>query len=180
MADVKILAPFILKWEGGYVNHPNDPGGPTNMGVTLNTWKAYGYDKTGDKKIDASDIKKLNAEDFTYVLKVGYWNRWKGDSITNQAIANVLVDWVWGSGAWGIKIPQRLLGIKEDGIVGYVTVNALNKAIKEDKIGFITKLYKARYDYINSIIRSNSKLAVFKTGWLNRMKDLEKFNQKYL
>ena len=95
-------------------------------------------------------------------------------------MANTLVDWVWGSGAWGIKIPQRLLGIKEDGIVGYVTVNALNKAIKEDKTGFITKLYKARYDYINSIIRSNPKLAVFKTGWLNRMKDLEKFNQKYL
>ena len=59
-------------------------------------------------------------------------------------------------------------------------LDALNKAIKEDKIGFITKLYKARYDYINSIIRSNPKLAVFKTGWLNRMKDLEKFNQKYL
>lgn len=92
-------------------------------------------------------------------------------------MANTLVDWVWGSGTWGIKIPQRLLGLKEDGVVGYVTVNALNKAVKENK-KFITKLYKARYDYINSIIKSNSKLAVFKTGWLNRMKDLEKIQPK--
>ena len=35
MADVKILAPFIIKWEGGFVNHPNDPGGATNKGVTI-------------------------------------------------------------------------------------------------------------------------------------------------
>lgn len=177
MAKVEILSPFLRKWEGGYVNHPNDPGGPTNMGVTLNTWKAYGYDKTGDKKIDASDIKNLNAEDFTYVLKVGYWNRWKGDSITNQAIANVLVDWVWSSGAWGIKIPQRLLGVTQDGFVGPKTIEALNKQNPKD---FLDKLYKARYDYLDDIIKKNSELSVFKKGWINRMKDLENFNKKYI
>ena len=180
MADVKILAPFILKWEGGFVNHPNDPGGATNKGVTIAVWKKQGYDKDGDRDIDVADLKLITVEDATKILKLNYWNRWFGDKIENQAVANTLVDWVWGSGAWGVKIPQRLLGLKEDGVVGYITLDALNKAIKEDKIGFITKLYKARYDYINSIIRSNPKLAVFKTGWLNRMKDLEKFNQKYL
>ena len=180
MADVNILAPFILKWEGGFVNHPNDPGGATNMGVTLKTWKSQGYDKDGDGDIDVADLKLITANDATKILKSNYWSRWFADQIDSQVVANILVDWVWASGAWGIKIPQRLLGIKEDGIVGYVTVNALNKVIKEDKKSFITKLYKARYDYLDSIIKSNSKLAVFKTGWLNRMKDLEKFNQKYL
>ena len=57
MADVNILAPFILKWEGGFVNHPNDPGGATNMGVTLKTWKSQGYDKDGDGDIDVIDLK---------------------------------------------------------------------------------------------------------------------------
>ena len=52
MADVKILAPFILKWEGGFVNHPNDPGGATNKGVTIAVWKKQGYDKDGDGDID--------------------------------------------------------------------------------------------------------------------------------
>ena len=180
MADVKILAPFVLEHEGGFVNHPNDPGGATNKGVTIAVWKSQGYDKDGDGDIDVADLKLITVEDATKILKLNYWNRWFGDKIENQAVANTLVDWVWGSGAWGVKIPQRLLGLKEDGVVGYITLDALNKAIKEDKIGFITKLYKARYDYINSIIKSNPKLAVFKTGWLNRMKDLEKFNQKYL
>src|SRR3712207_7646428 len=45
MANVKILLPFILKWEGGFVNDPADSGGATNKGVTIATWKRCGYDK---------------------------------------------------------------------------------------------------------------------------------------
>lgn len=41
MADVNKLAPFILKWEGGFVNDPDDLGGATNMGVTIGTYEAY-------------------------------------------------------------------------------------------------------------------------------------------
>lgn len=52
MADVRKLAPFILKWEGGFVNDPDDLGGATNMGVTIGTWKSCGYDKDGDGDID--------------------------------------------------------------------------------------------------------------------------------
>ena len=44
MADVRKLAPFILKWEGGFVNDPDDLGGATNMGVTIGAWKSCGYD----------------------------------------------------------------------------------------------------------------------------------------
>ena len=48
MANVYKLAPWILKWEGGFVNDPADLGGATNMGVTIGTWKSCGYDKDGD------------------------------------------------------------------------------------------------------------------------------------
>ena len=41
MADVNKLAPFIIKWEGGFVNEPDDLGGATNMGVTIGTYEAY-------------------------------------------------------------------------------------------------------------------------------------------
>ena len=47
MANMNQLAPFILKWEGGFVNDPADLGGATNMGVTIGTWKSCGYDKIG-------------------------------------------------------------------------------------------------------------------------------------
>jgi len=177
MAKVEILAPFILKWEGGFVNHPKDPGGATNMGVTLATWKSQGYDKDGDGDIDVNDLKKITKEDAVRILKNNYWNRWKADTITNQAVANTLVDWVWISGAWGIKIPQRIIGVKDDGLVGPGTLGALENAMKNDP-RFLDKLYQARFKYIDDIIRANPKLSVFKKGWINRMNDLIAFNKK--
>lgn len=177
--DIKKLVPFILKWEGGYVNHPNDPGGATNMGVTIAVWKSQGYDKDGDRDIDVTDLKLISKDDVTMIMKKNYWNRWLADNITSQAVANTLVDWVWASGKWGIVIPQRLLGLKEDGIVGYITLEALNETIAKDEKKFLAQLYKARYQYIDSIIKTNPKLAVFKKGWYNRMKDLENYNKKF-
>lgn len=182
MAKVEVLAPFILKWEGGFVNHPNDPGGATNKGVTMAVWKSQGYDKNGDGNINVKDLKILTEKDATMILKNNYWNRWFADQIDNQAIANTLVDWVWGSGAWGIRIPQRLMGLKEDGIVGYLTLNALKQSTNtpEKARKFLEQLYKARYQYLDDIIKKNSKLQVFRKGWVNRMKDLEKFNLKFI
>ena len=180
MAEVKYLAPFILKWEGGFVNHPNDPGGATNKGVTIAVWKSQGYDKDGDGDIDVHDLKLINEADATNILKKNYWNRWFADQIESQAVANTLVDWVWGSGAWGIKIPQRILGLKEDGIVGYVTLNAVNKAIQKDKAAFLKQLYDARYKYLKDIVARNPKLSVFLKGWNNRMNDLVNHNKKFV
>ncbi|MCL1868633.1 MAG: peptidoglycan domain protein [Paludibacter sp.] len=179
MTDVNILAKFILKWEGGFVNNPNDPGGATNKGVTIAVWKAQGYDKNGDGRIDVNDLKLITDADAIKILKSNYWNRWFADKITSQAVANTLVDWVWGSGAWGIKIPQRLLGLKENGIVDYVTLNMLNNRIIKDKEAFLQDLYKARYQYLNDIVKKNPKLQVFFKGWNNRMNDLVKFNKQF-
>ena len=67
MADVRKLAPFILKWEGGFVNDPDDLGGATNMGVTIGTWKSCGYDKDGDGDIDVDDLHLLTREDVVIV-----------------------------------------------------------------------------------------------------------------
>lgn len=178
MASVNILAPFILKWEGGFVNHPNDPGGATNKGVTISVWKEQGYDKDGDKDIDVADLKLLTVTDATTILKKNYWDRWQGDKIKSQAVANTLVDWVWCSGAWGIKIPQKILGVKDDGIVGDKTILALNKFIENNEEAFLKELYQARYNFLKNIIQNNTKLKVFFKGWNNRMDDLIKFNSK--
>ncbi len=63
MANANILLPFILRWEGGFVNDPTDRGGATNKGVTITTWRQVGYDKDGDGDIDVKDLKLLSVDD---------------------------------------------------------------------------------------------------------------------
>lgn len=171
-ANVGKLAPIVSKWEGHFVNDPTDRGGATNMGITIGTWKQIGYDKNGDNRIDTTDIKLLSKKDFEVVLKK-YWDKWQGDKIENQSIANILVDWYWGSGKWGIVIPQRILGLKEDGIVGNITVNTLNAAIKKDGQWLFDKIYAARVKFLNDIVKSRPKQKRFLKGWLNRLADFK-------
>ena len=175
--SVEKLAPFVLEHEGGFVNDPLDRGGATNKGVTIAIWKAQGYDKDGDGDIDVADLKLITEADAIMIMKKNYWDRWKADQIKNQAIANTVVDWVWGSGVWGIKIPQRILGVKDDGVVGAKTIEALNN---QDPKKFLEKLYLARFNFLDGIVASNPSQKRFIKGWKNRMNNLIKYNKKFI
>ena len=94
MAIIFKYFPKVLKYAGGYVNDPLDKGGATKYDVTLETWRNVGYDKDGDGDIDAQDIRLLTPDDAMMVMKVGYWDRWKADSIINQSVAESLVEWL--------------------------------------------------------------------------------------
>lgn len=168
MAKVELLSPKIFKCEGGFVNDPRDYGGATNMGVTIATWRQVGYDKDGDGDIDTDDIRKLTRSDATVVLKKYYWDRWKADWIYNQAIAEILVDWVWCSGKWGIVIPQRILGLKDDGVVGKFTLAAVNTV---NPSGFHASIFQARVKFINDIVARDPLQKKFQRGWMNRLND---------
>jgi lysozyme family protein len=62
MHSVESIAAEIVRREGGYVDDPDDPGGATNHGVTLGTMQGLGLDLTRDGKVDARDVKALDAE----------------------------------------------------------------------------------------------------------------------
>ena len=169
MADINKLSPKIAKWEGGYVNDPTDRGGATNMGITISTWRQVGYDKDGDGDIDKFDIKLLDHKDFSFVLRQ-YWDRWKADQIKDQKLAEILVDWVWGSGKWGIIIPQRLLGVTADGVVGNKTLSALNS---QDPVKFHKLVWDARLKFLNDIVKRDPSQKKFIKGWVNRLNDFK-------
>lgn len=164
MANIEILKPFVISWEGGYCNVPGDKGGATNKGVTIATFRSvFGQDKT------IEDLKKMNDEQWLFIFRKYYWEKWLADKINSQSIANLLVDWYWMSGAYGIKIPQYMLGLRTDGIVGPKTLSAINGYPNEREL--FNKLWKEREAFFKRIgVKSQKK---FLDGWLRRLKGIK-------
>ena len=168
MAKYDKLIPTVLKFEGGFANHPSDPGGATNSGVTLSTFRnVYGKDKT------VQDLKNMTNEQWEHIFKTRFWDRWKADDIDNQAIANLLVDWLWASGVYGIKYPKEVLGVKTDGIVGLKTLAAIN--YYPNKKELFEKLWNRRKKHFEDIVRNRPQSKVFLKGWLRRLSDFKWF-----
>jgi len=171
MARIEILAPFILSFEGGFVKDPADRGGATNMGVTLTTWRAVGYDKDGDGDIDVSDLRLITPSDvIDKVLKPHYWDKCRADQIEDQSIANMLVDWAYNSGAiTAAKAIQRLVGCSADGIIGKITLAAINQ---HEPRSLFDELSTARRMYICRVIEAHPEQERFRNGWMRRINSI--------
>lgn len=177
MASIDKLVPFILKWEGGdkFTNDSTDKGGATKYGITEATWRRLGHDKDKDGDIDADDVRLLDMDDFKIIFKVGYWDQWRANEIKSQSVANFLVDWTYNSGVWGIKIPQKILGLKEDGLVGKLTIEAVNA---RDPQAFHSQLVLARMSFIDTIIQKDIERVETKLGKKLNEKEILKLTNK--
>lgn len=161
MADFSKYAPKLLKFEGGYVNHPDDPGGPTCKGVTLATYRAYcGQEKT------VKDLQNISFGTWEKIMKDLYWDRVKGDEIENQSLAEIIADWAVNSGLTGVMKMQEVVGCKPDGIVGPITLSLINTSDAEQ---LFDRIWKARQQYYINIVKRNPKKKVFMAGWMNRL-----------
>ena len=163
MKRIEKLAIFIRSWEGGYSNIPQDSGGPTNKGVTLATFQhVFGKDKT------VSDLKNITLEQWEHIFKRYFWDRWKADNIKDEWVSYLLVDWIWGSGKYGITKVQQYLRIPADGIVGPQTINKLNSI---DGRQAFTAIWNIRKQYLYSISKGKNK--IFLKGWLRRLNGIQ-------
>lgn len=161
MAKFKTYAPKLLQFEGGYVNHPDDNGGPTNKGVTLATYRQYcGQEKT------IKDLQNMSYGTWQNIMKDLYWDKCKADDIMNQSLAELIVDWCVNSGIVGIRKMQEVVGVKPDGIVGPKTLSAINGADAEQ---LFDRIWKARQQFYINIVKKNPRQQVFMNGWMNRL-----------
>jgi len=189
MAQIEKLIPFIIRWEAGgtqqkyetngnffsrrrkagFANDPKDRGGATQTGITLATYTEY----CKRKHISAptvDNLKNIPYETWKDVLKTMYWDRWKADEIESQPVANILVDWVWASGRYGITKPQQLLGVVADGIVGKKTLAAVNG---RSPLGLFGRIKQARLEFVENIVRANPSQKKWLQGWKNRINDIK-------
>jgi hypothetical protein len=157
----KALA-LVLQHEGGYVNHPSDPGGRTNLGVTQRVWEEYvGH------PVDEAEMRSLTKELVAPLYRKEYWDAVRGDQLPSGA-DYLAFDFAVNAGAFrSIKTIQRALKITADGVLGPVTVKAIQDTNAEDFINNFT-------DAKESFYRSLTNFPTFGKGWLNRVAEGKK------
>ena len=147
----------ILHHEGGYVNHPKDPGGETNLGVTKRVYEDFGGTK---------DMKDLTREDVEPIYKKNYWDRVKGDDLPAGLDLCVFDFGVNAGTGRAAKYLQTLIGTVADGGIGPNTLKTLNAYVSEHGVKETIENYQAeRQKYYESL----STFDTFGKGWTRRV-----------
>lgn len=128
MDQVRRIAREIVAREGGFVNDPDDPGGPTQFGVTLRTLRRLRLDLTGDGQTDIADLRRLTQSQAEQIFVEHYYARPGIDRLPEALHASVF-DMYVNAGANAVKILQRLLrqigqDVTVDGVIGPQTAAA--------------------------------------------------------
>ena len=150
---------MLLHHEGGYVNHPKDPGGITNLGVT----KAV-YDKWIGREATEQEMRDLTPEDVGPIYKKNYWDRVRGDDLPS-GVDWCAFDWAVNSGSGRpAKAIQRSVGATADGAIGPMTLRSIMN--KEPKM-----IIESVYDQRQSFYESLGTFETFGRGWTRRNKE---------
>lgn len=155
----------VLHHEGGFVNHPRDPGGMTNLGVTRNTWEAW----TG-KAAPESEMRALTPAKVTPLYKAHYWDVNRCGEM-HPAIALCVFDFGVNAGPGrAARYLQRMIGATADSKVGPGTLGALADFIAQHGAAEAVRQYqRAREGYYRQLLTFDT----FGKGWLRRVRDVE-------
>jgi len=172
MANFDAFFPTLLKFEGGYVNDPDDPGGATNKGITLKTFSTCANTLLG---INATldNLKALTDEQAGKIYKALYWDKVRGDDIALQELADIVFDFYVNAGANATRLLQNVMNaagaapaIGVDGIIGSGTIQALQRL---DQTAVYRRYKQGRIAYYQDLAASRPAVAKFLNGWLNRV-----------
>jgi hypothetical protein len=153
---------FTLKWEGGKVDNPHDPGGRTNMGITQATYERY----LRRKKQTVKDVYTITAAEVAEIYETDYWNSAQCQRMI-PTLAISMFDTAVNFGVGGaVLFLQEALGLtKPDGIFGSNTAAAM---MVQNTSETAIKLCQGRIAYRHQRVTENPSQQVFLQGWLNR------------
>lgn len=184
MADFNFAHKFSAKWEGGLTNHPSDPGGITNYGVSLRWLKTLNpdlgdIDRDGD--IDADDIRSLTPQKAAELFRHEFWDAYHLSTLP-QLSAAAHYDCAMNAGPkQAALLAQRAcnhfvgpygMRLAEDGVFGPKTRQFL-KIWTTDAL--VIRMIALREQFYRDLCASKPQYRPFLKGWLNRCRDLRNY-----
>jgi lysozyme family protein len=169
MSHFKRALAHTLKWEGGYVDHPSDPGGATNHGVSLR-W----YRQAVDPSATAEDIRALTREDAARLYRDGFWKHQYDRFLSAEVATKVFDAAVNMGGTQAGRNFQRALqaagrrDVVDDGVVGPATVAAANGL---DEAVVLAAFRATLAGHYRLLVTRRPEFGAFLKGWLNRALD---------
>ena len=151
----------VLKHEGGFVNHPKDPGGMTNLGVTKKVWEEF-----VGREVDEAEMRALTPDVVKPLYKKNYWDKIKGDQLpsgVDYAAYDLAVNSGTGRAA---KYLQRIAGVPDDGVIGPKSMEAI---LACDPVETVDAICDMRLDFLQRLPTWNT----FGKGWGRRVEEVK-------
>lgn len=160
-ANFQAALDHVLKSEGGFVNHPKDPGGMTNLGCTKVVWEEYvGH------PVSEADMKALTPESVAPLYKRKYWDKVAGDDLPS-GLDYAVFDAAINSGAGrAAKWLQEVVGVTADGAIGKGTL-AVVASMDAQKL--IALYNDRRLEFLEGL----PTFATFGKGWTRRVSEVQ-------
>ena len=155
IGNFKECLDLVLKSEGGWVNHPSDPGGETNLGVTKRVWEEYvGH--------PVESLKKLTKEDVAPLYELKYWRPCYGEVLPRGLDFVVFSMGVNAGPGRSVKLLQQSIGCVPDGVIGPTTRGLISSS---NPATLIAKFSESRREYYRAL----KTFPIFGRGWLSRV-----------
>lgn len=169
MGNFDTALKFVLRNEGGYVNHDLDRGGATNYGITHKTLRKY-----RNKPVTIDDIKNLTMDEVKDIYRTMYWDTLYLDSVDVKLSTLVFDQAVNRGPKSACKQLQRILKVKADGSIGKISHTALTNYL--DSYGSVLKLgmeyIKESQTFYVTLVKRRPNQIAFLHGWMNRTHEM--------
>ncbi len=152
---------LTLAYEGGYSNHPADPGGATNFGVIQRVYDAYRR-KLG---LAIRSVRQIETVEVEEIYNKSYWRLVRGDSLP-VGLDYAVFDFAVNSGvSRSVRFLQRIVGVDDDAVIGDATLNATYEAYRRDEEGLIATFCGNRLAFLRGL----RTFSTFGRGWTRRV-----------